>query len=159
MENLYKWLDKLVSDVVPGEISFVGRLTSQVRVNGVYHQLLQNKHSRIEALFATYLERGAECVAQGVSAGTYLSIEGSGKGTEPCIIWDVYMLMCSLEIEVKHHIKTNAKPDKFNTKDVLTRKLSWKQQKNKDLCSHKWTDSLCNDFTLLSPVLDTHPVT
>ena len=47
----------------------------------------------------------------------------SGKGTEPCIIWDVYMLMCSLEIEVKHHIKTNAKPDKFNTKDVLTRKL------------------------------------
>ena len=41
----------------------------------------------------------------------------------------MYMLMCSLEIEVKHHIKINAKPDKFNTKDILTRKLMTKLMK------------------------------
>ena len=67
--------------------------------------------------------------------------------------YGMYMLMCSLEIEVKHHIKTNVKPDKFNTKDVFRKLMT-----NEDV-EHYW-DTLSINWSeedrvlLLSMIID-----
>ena len=72
------------------------------------------------------------------------------------VSYGMYMLMCSLE--VKHHIKTNAKPDKFNTKDVSTRKLMTNEDVEHywDTLSINWSEE---DRVLLLSMIIHHWIT
>ena len=62
--------------------SFVTIHTTGVCLWGFYHGLRQDLHSDIEADLADLQQWGAALAAQGISIGTYLSVEGEGKG--PC---------------------------------------------------------------------------
>ena len=71
-------------------------------------------------------------------------------GGQDHVSYGMYILMCSLEIEVKHHIKTNAKP---NTKDVLTRKLMINEDEHYwDTLSINWSEE--DRVLLLSMIID-----
>ena len=78
VNNLYAWLDAVVEQVVAGDTSFVFRTVLNTRILGHYHQLKQNKHSKIDGKYHTWSH---QCVAGGHSAGTYISIEYAGTGT------------------------------------------------------------------------------
>ena len=80
VRKLYDWLDTVVGAVVADETSHVKRTVAGTRIKGYYHRLKQNQHSRLEGIFGRYNQWGRACEAAGISAGTYISIEGAGKG-------------------------------------------------------------------------------
>ncbi len=79
VRNLHQWLDALVSASVKavGEVALVTYKRSQRRVPGVYHQMRQ---ANMEGTILSFDEWTRDCIVDNVSAGTYLSIEGAGRG-------------------------------------------------------------------------------
>jgi hypothetical protein len=69
-----------VEQVVSGNTAFVRRTGAGTRILGYYHRLRQEKHSEIEALFSLYRRWAYELDTAGLSAGTYISVEGAGTG-------------------------------------------------------------------------------
>ena len=51
-----------------------------IRQYGCFQKLRQDQHSQIEGKLSELVDWGSECRAAGLSAGSYLSIEGAGVG-------------------------------------------------------------------------------
>ncbi len=82
LENLYEWLHNVVTSCVKddGALAVVRYGTTQRRMPGFFHQLRQDEHSCMEAKISYFTDWASQCNAANVSAGTYVSVEGAGRG-------------------------------------------------------------------------------
>ena len=71
-------MNKLVMDVAGPQCLIKSRDGHQILL--VYHQLLQQKHTYIEAKLGDLLDWEWQCKQTNLSAGMYLLVIGAGKG-------------------------------------------------------------------------------
>ena len=76
--RLMEWMDSIVMAIAT-ENALV-KDTSGRRINGCYQMLKQDEHSKIERKLGHYRTWQRQCENNGISAGYFISIEGSGKG-------------------------------------------------------------------------------
>ena len=73
---------EIESDVYDGAFISISVLLSENhyrrRIEGYFHQLRQNEHSKIEANFGRYHIWVTQCETAGLTAGACISIKGSG---------------------------------------------------------------------------------
>lgn len=79
--NLIQWLNQMIVLEArnAGRDCLVKNLDGIIQP-GIYQMLIQHEHSKIESILSSYSQWSSECVANGVSAGKFYAIEGSGKG-------------------------------------------------------------------------------
>ena len=76
--NFVSWINKLVMDMAGPQCLVKRRDGHQVLL--VYHQLLQQNYTYIEAKLGDLLDWRWQCKQASLSAGTYLSVIGGEKG-------------------------------------------------------------------------------
>ena len=104
LRNLQNWLDAVASSSADSS-SLVKRIDGS-RLHGVYHNMLQRKHSIFMRTIQSMSEWHIECRRNACSCGTLLSLEpggGGGYNSRPhtsCIIYDTQL---SLAMEIANH--------------------------------------------------------
>ena len=76
--GLMEWMDSIVSAIATDN-ALVKDITGR-RINGCYHMLKQDEHSKIERQLGHYRTWQTQCDNNGISAGYFISIEGAGRG-------------------------------------------------------------------------------
>ena len=76
--NFIQWLDGLVISVAGPQC--IAKKKDGVKIPCCYQMMLHHQHSNVEGELSFLSNWFVECISNSLSAGTYVSIEGSGKG-------------------------------------------------------------------------------